>query len=160
MRFERNPLAAGLLAAALFMGGCAAVPTSIPTAGKVLTTAQAEARAESVSTKANKDWKLVSGEVTKLLPDDLNGSKHQHFLFETAEGKTVKIAHNIDLAAYVPVKVGDAVEVKCEYIKASPYDVAHWTHYDPKGGEGGYIKHKGIVYDRLPGAKTAALALR
>lgn len=159
MRFERNPLATGLLAAALFLAGCTSVPTYGPSTAKVMTTAQAESLAASES-RANKDWKFVSGTVTKLLPDDLDGLKHQHFLFRTAEGTTVKIAHNIDLAAYVPVKVGDAVEVKCEYIKASPYDVAHWTHYDPKGGEGGYIKHKGIVYDRLPAAPAAALALR
>lgn len=104
---------------------------------------------EEPSPLANKDWVFVEGTVTKLLPDDLNGLRHQHFLFKLANGKVVKVAHNIDLAPYVPVKVGDTVELKCEYIRAKPNDVAHWTHYDPAGGEGGYIKLNGKVYDRL-----------
>ena len=149
LKLHRNPVIAGLAAAVLLIAGCGAPSQSMlrPSYQQVQS-AQAFAKRQA-GTEANKDWKVLEGEVTKLLPDDLNGSRHQHFLVQVSPKHTVKIAHNIDLAPYVPVKVGDTVEMKCEFIKAQPYDVAHWTHYDPRGGEGGYIKLNGKVYDRL-----------
>ncbi|MEB3328254.1 MAG: DUF3465 domain-containing protein [Candidatus Sericytochromatia bacterium] len=157
---NRNPVMLLGLAAAFALAGCgvnvqARPPRSLVAAGgqaqalvRLLPTAQVEALLKARRpVRANKDWVLLSGRVTRLLPDDLVGNRHQHFLFE-ARGETVKIAHNLELAPKVPVAVGDTVEVKCEFIAATPYDVAHWTHYDPRGGEGGYIKHRGKVYDR------------
>lgn len=152
MKLNRNPLVALLAAATLLVSGCgvAAQMNPAPTAKSVRQAVIARALSEEpVKPAANKDWKVVSGKVTKLLPDDLNGSRHQHFLVEVAPKKTIKTAHNIDLAPYVPVKVGDTVTIKCEYIKSQPYDVAHWTHYDPRGGEGGYIELNGKKYDQL-----------
>jgi Protein of unknown function (DUF3465) len=153
---SRNPVIAAMTAATLLLSGCGvATHFAGATVTKTgITQAQKAKKAkknveEPVTPSANKDWKLVEGEVSKLLPDDNSGSRHQHFLVKVTPKQTIKIAHNIDLAAYVPVKVGDKVEIKCEYIKASPYDVAHWTHYDPRGGEGGYIKLNGKIYDRL-----------
>jgi hypothetical protein len=157
---NRNPVLLLTMAAAFALVGCgvsAPLRTARPYAAGLapsqasargLSTSQAEARAKARGPlKANKDWVMLSGRVTKILPDDLVGNRHQHFLFEAA-GETVKIAHNLELAPKVPVTLGDTIEVKCEFIAASPYDVAHWTHYDPRGGEGGYIKHRGKVYDR------------
>lgn len=95
------------------------------------------------------DWHILTGKVTQLLPDDLKGSRHQHFLVAVTPKQIVKVAHNIDLAPYVPVKVGDTVELKGEYIDSDPHDVIHWTHYNPRGGEGGYIRFAGRLYDRL-----------
>ena len=149
MKLSRNPVAAVLIAATLLMTGCGAANQFTSAAPKSGIVQAQKAKKDAVTPSANKDWKVVEGEVSKLLPDDLNGSRHQHFLVQVSPKKTIKIAHNIDLAPYVPVKVGDKVSIKCEYIKASPYDVAHWTHYDPRGGEGGYIEHEGKVYDRL-----------
>lgn len=149
MKLNRNPVAAVLIAATLFMTGCGAANQFVSTAPKAGIVQAQKAQQGAVAPSANKDWKIVEGEVSKLLPDDLKGSKHQHFLVAVSPKQTIKIAHNIDLAPYVPVKVGDKVKIKCEYIKSSPYDVAHWTHYDPRGGEGGYIEHNGKIYDRL-----------
>lgn len=151
----RNPLVAVLTASILLLSGCGAARLTAPSnmAAKALrpsiVAALAIEKREFPGTEADKDWKVVTGKVTKILDDDLNGSRHQHFLFATTAGKTLKVAHNIDLAPKVPVEVGDQIEVKCEYIKAQPYDVTHWTHYDPRGGEGGYIKLDGKIYDRL-----------
>ena len=146
---NRNPLIALSLVAALALSGCGFASTHTPAGYAAQAQAiQALKKKKAPSAKADKDWVVVEGTVTKLLPDDNSGSRHQHFLFK-AGNKTIKVAHNIDLAEYVPVAVGDEIEVKCEYIKASPNDVAHWTHYDPRGGEGGYIKHDGKIYDRL-----------
>ncbi len=121
---------------------------------------------DALELRANKDWQIVQATVNKILPDDTQGNPHQHFLIEVAgkaapalltaplfdikaKKKLVKVAHNTALAPHVPVVVGEPVELKCEYIRTSPMDVAHWTHYDPKGGEGGYIKYEGKIYDRL-----------
>lgn len=90
----------------------------------------------------------ITGTVTKLLPDDTHGLTHQLFIFNV-NGKQVRVAHNTDLAPHVPVHVGDTVTCKGEYIKAKPNDVIHWTHYNPQGGEGGYIELNGKKYDRL-----------
>jgi len=155
----RQPLVAALTAASLIvLAGCGAnqMPTSAAAkaaqataaARAVLIAEEKAIDAAELKPEANKDWQVIEGKVTKLLPDDLQGLRHQHFLVQVGN-KTVKVAHNIDLAPYVPVKVGDEVEMKCEYIRSKPNDVAHWTHYDPAGGEGGYIKLNGKVYDRL-----------
>ena len=86
----------------------------------------------------------LGGRVTELLPEDTKGSRHQLFRYETAKG-LVKVAHNTDLAPYVPVRVGDRVTVRGEYL-AQPR-VIHWSHHDPKGGPGGYIEHQGRRYE-------------
>lgn len=93
---------------------------------------------------------VFHGEVTRLLPDDNKGSRHQHFVFRTESGRQFKVAHNIDLAPYVPLQVGDQVEIKGDVIKSRPMDVLHWTHYDPAGQHpDGYIRHQGRSYARL-----------
>jgi len=44
--------------------------------------------------------------VTKTLPDDNDGSRHQRFIVRLASGKTLLIAHNIDIAKRVPLEEG------------------------------------------------------
>src|SRR5205814_4074603 len=41
------------------------------------------------------------GSVTRILADDLAGSRHQRFVVRLASGQTVLIAHNIDIALRV-----------------------------------------------------------
>jgi hypothetical protein len=48
--------------------------------------------------------------------------------------------------------VGDKVSFKGELIITKPYSVMHWTHWDPQGGEGGYIEHNGKRYEKIPGS--------
>ena len=38
------------------------------------------------------------GTVSRVLPDDLNGPRHQRFIVELASGQTLLITHNIDIA--------------------------------------------------------------
>lgn len=148
MTFSRHKLATALSLVAALVVGCGpslAPPAIAPVAFQGPISSYVAPQARKI------DWQILNGKVTQLLPDDLIGSRHQHFLVAVTPKQVVKVAHNIDLAPYVPVKVGDTVELKGEYIKKEPQerDVIHWTHYNPRGGEGGYIRFAGRLYDRL-----------
>lgn len=85
----------------------------------------------------------VSADVYKILKDDNEGSRHQRFLVYI-EGISVLVAHNIDLAPRVPLKVGDNIRVKGEYEWNDKGGVIHWTHHDPKKWrEDGWIEYQG-----------------
>src|ERR1043165_4764873 len=48
------------------------------------------------------------GTVIRVLPDDVDGSRHQRFIVQLASGQTLLITHNIDLAPRIAgLKVGD-----------------------------------------------------
>jgi hypothetical protein len=89
-----------------------------------------------------------SGRVSKILADDNKGSRHQRFIVQLASGRTVLVAHNIDLADRVAsIKSGDSVEFNGEYEWNERGGVIHWTHRDPQGvHEAGWIKHGGRTY--------------
>lgn len=146
MRLHRNPvllLVSGAIALSM-LAGCGASPASRSLGTTAITATTLDAL-EAPNARV-RTFKTLRGTVSILLPDDMQGLKHQLFRFKTADGNTVQCAHNIDLAPYVPLKVGDAIEIKGEFIKQQPYDIIHWTHHDPKGGEGGYIKLNGKLY--------------
>jgi len=45
----------------------------------------------------------ASGTVVRVLSDDNDSSRHQRFILELANGHTLLIAHNIDLAPQCPI---------------------------------------------------------
>jgi hypothetical protein len=89
-----------------------------------------------------------AGTVTRILADDNDGSRHQRFILEVGAGRTLLIAHNIDLVPRIAgLEVGDAVEFYGEYESNDKGGVIHWTHHDPKGRHvGGWLKHGGRTY--------------
>jgi hypothetical protein len=88
------------------------------------------------------------GTVTKILRDDLKGSRHQRFILKLNTGLKILIAHNIDLAPRIDqLKKGDTVAFFGEYEWNSKGGVIHWTHHDPSGRHvGGWLKHDGNTY--------------
>ena len=91
------------------------------------------------------------GIVVAILPDDLQGSRHQRFIVQLASGQTLLIAHNIDLAPRIDgLSLKDEVEFFGEYEWNDQGGVIHWTHYDPERNHvDGWILHNDIFYQSL-----------
>jgi hypothetical protein len=87
----------------------------------------------------------ASGVVTRVLADDNDGSRHQRFILRLASGRTVLVAHNIDLAPRLrSLDRGDTVRFFGEYEWNASGGVIHWTHRDPAGRHvGGWLLHEG-----------------
>ncbi len=92
----------------------------------------------------------VSGQgvVTKVLPDDNNGSRHQKFIIKLPSGLSLLVAHNIDLAPKITTLAkGDAIKFYGEYEWNEKGGVIHWTHGDPRGAHiAGWLQHQGKKY--------------
>ena len=92
----------------------------------------------------------VSGEgrVIRILGDDSMGDRHQRFVLELDSGRTLLIAHNIDIAPRVDsLQKGDAISFNGEYEWNDKGGIVHWTHHDPQGQhEAGWIRHRGRTY--------------
>lgn len=88
------------------------------------------------------------GAVTRILDDDLDGSRHQRFIVRLASGQTVLIVHNIDIAPRIDgLEEGDRVGFHGEYVWNEKGGKVHWTHHDPeRRHEPGWLKHKGRTY--------------
>jgi len=104
--------------------------------------------ARALETRARGVQIQGEGIVTKILPDDNEGSRHQRFIVKLQSGQTLLIAHNIDIASKVgSLRVGDAVTFKGEYVWNSKGGVLHWTHRDPGGRHAaGWLKHGNDTY--------------
>ena len=89
-----------------------------------------------------------SGVVTMLLPDDNKGSRHQRFVLKLLSGRTLLVAHNIDLAPRIDsLAMGDEVAFSGEYEWNSKGGVLHWTHHDPDGSHvAGWLRHRDRTY--------------
>ena len=97
--------------------------------------------------RQSKIWVEVQGNAVKLLPDDNDGSRHQRFILKIASGRTLLVAHNIDLAQRVPLFTGDELRLRGRYEWNEKGGVLHWTHHDPKGRiAGGWIEYQGKRY--------------
>jgi hypothetical protein len=85
------------------------------------------------------------GTVTRLLPDDTEGDRHQRFILRLSSGQTILVAHNIDVAPRLDgLQVGDEVAFSGEYEWNARGGVVHWTHHDPSGEHrGGWLRSGG-----------------
>jgi hypothetical protein len=89
-----------------------------------------------------------TGTVERVLSDDNDGSPHQRFILRLSSGRTLLIAHNIDLAPRIPsIGNGDTVTFYGEYEPNDKGGVIHWTHRDPEGRHAaGWLEHNGRRY--------------
>jgi len=89
-----------------------------------------------------------SGTVEHVLPDNTRGSRHQRFILRLADGQTVMVAHNIDLAPRIrDLGDGDRVAFKGIYEWNDKGGVIHWTHRDRQARHpGGWLEHDGRRY--------------
>lgn len=88
------------------------------------------------------------GVVTRLLPDDLRGSRHQKFIVQLKQGLKLLIVHNIDLAPRVSdLSKGSIITFHGEYEWNNKGGLVHWTHHDPQERhKGGWLEYKGKKY--------------
>jgi hypothetical protein len=89
-----------------------------------------------------------AGIVTKILPDDSEGDRHQRFIVSLASGQTLLVAHNIDVAPRLKsLEPGDSVAFNGVYEWNSKGGLIHWTHHDPNGQhQAGWLKHNGETF--------------
>lgn len=89
----------------------------------------------------------AEGTIERLLADDREGSAHQRLIVRLANGHTVLISHNIDLAPRVPADPGDRIGFRGQYEWNDRGGVVHWTHHDPQGRRpGGWLRHRDQTY--------------
>ncbi|MGB3786671.1 MAG: DUF3465 domain-containing protein [Phormidesmis sp.] len=91
----------------------------------------------------------VAGTVEALLPDDIEGSRHQRFIIRIARNQTVLIVHNLDMSERLDgLRKGDRVSVKGEYEWNERGGLIHWTHKDPRSShENGWIDYRNVRYE-------------
>ena len=84
----------------------------------------------------------------RVLPDDMDGSRHQRFVVQLSSGQTVLIALNIDIAPRIDgLEIGDSVRFSGEYVWNAKGGVIHWTHHDPQSRHvTGWVMHNGNTY--------------
>jgi hypothetical protein len=93
-------------------------------------------------------WVEGTGKVIKVLTDDTDGAKHQRFTMANDDGHEVMVAHNIDLSPRAPVKVGDTISYRGEYIWTDRGGKVHFTHKPQYGNfRGGWIEVGGKRYE-------------
>ncbi len=105
--------------------------------------------AQVLEAQANHQKKVevtFTAPVRKLLPDDTKGTEHQRFLLELSNGTTVLVAHNTDLAPYIPIHEGDLLTLHGEYIWNRKGGVLHYTHHSTNRHESGWIQFNGQTY--------------
>lgn len=113
---------------------------------------QGEARATELARAFEQQQSNVQvqgqGVVTRILPDDREGSPHQRFILRLPSGQTVLVAHNLELAPRIDsLQEGDTVTFFGEYEWSSQGGTVHWTHDDPDGSHvAGWLEHQGITY--------------
>jgi hypothetical protein len=105
------------------------------------------------SSQSSEQWRSGqqvrgSGMVIRILSDDTDGDRHQRFLLELSSGRTLLVAHNIDLAPRISsLSTGDTIAFYGEFETNAQGGVIHWTHHDPQGRHAaGWLEHKGRRY--------------
>jgi hypothetical protein len=88
--------------------------------------------------------------VTQILPDDTQGSKHQKWVVQLANGRSLLSVYNMSICERVPVKVGDVISMGGQYIWDKGGGLIHWIHEDPRGHrKNGFVEINGQRYGHV-----------
>jgi hypothetical protein len=139
-------LIAVVVACALLSPGCGStVPSSSQNGGAAGDDGQIARAFENETSNVQVEGE---GVVTRILADDVSGSRHQRFIVSLSSGQTILIVHNIVLAERVEgLQTGDNVRFYGEYVWNEQGGKVHWTHHDPQGRHvAGWLKHNGRTY--------------
>ena len=131
---------------ALFWSGCGAAVQ--PSRSDRVAASDENLIGKAFNTRTSDVQVEGDGVVTRTLPDDLTGGRHQRFIVRLASGQTVLISHNIDLAPRINgLQEGDRVRFNGEYVWNQQGGIVHWTHHDPNGLHvAGWVEHEGRIY--------------
>ncbi|OZB89933.1 MAG: hypothetical protein B7X41_00155 [Microbacterium sp. 14-71-5] len=89
-----------------------------------------------------------TGVVSRILPDDDDGSRHQKFILTTPAGISILVARNSDIAPRLDgLATGDRVDFRGDYEWSEKGGTVHWTHHDPSGRhEAGWLAWNGRTF--------------
>jgi hypothetical protein len=87
-----------------------------------------QAALQAYRNRASGIWVRVQGKVFRVLPDDTEGAPHQRFLIRTSTGQTLLVAYNLGGRRRIPLRRGDAVQVRGEYEWSPRGGVIHNAH--------------------------------
>lgn len=123
-------------------------PSSNPSSTTTKSSSSVDATGSAFNEHRSGVQVVGEGIVSKLLPDDNDGSRHQRFILTLSSGQKLLVAHNIDLAPRIAsLRKGDTVAFYGVYEWNDKGGVIHWTHLDPGGRhEAGWLKHAGQTY--------------
>jgi len=94
----------------------------------------------------------ASGSVARILGERPGPSGvHEGFLLHLrgseGRGLTVRVEDNVDLTGPIPMRTGDDVTVRGEYIYDPRGGLIHYTHRDPRNRHpGGFVRVNGRLY--------------
>jgi hypothetical protein len=123
-------------------------PAPATSGSRAVTTADDSAIVRAFERHASGVQVTGGGTVTRVLSDDVYKPRHQRFIVRLASGRTVLVAHNIDIAPRVEgLGEGDVVRFNGEYEWNEEGGVIHWTHRDPQGRhDAGWVEHNGKMF--------------
>lgn len=94
----------------------------------------------------------ADGSVARILgtrrgPSGLHEGFLLHLAGSAGRGLTVRVESNIDLTGPIPLRSGEAAEIRGEYIFDPRGGLIHYTHLDPRGRHAaGYVRVDGRIY--------------
>lgn len=88
--------------------------------------------------------------IVRVLPDDNQGSRHQKWIVQLANGRTVLAVYNMDICDRIPLVVGSTVSMGGQYIWDRNGGLIHWLHEDPRHNRpDGYVDLNGARYGKV-----------
>ncbi|GIL18850.1 MAG: hypothetical protein BroJett040_26010 [Oligoflexia bacterium] len=88
--------------------------------------------------------------VSRILPDDNSGLRHQRWYVRLSNGKEMFAVYNMDITRRVPVQVGQKMNMGGEFKWTHQGPLLHWLHEDPRNKRPhGYVDVNGQRYGEV-----------